>query len=99
MPRVLVLKEVEVALVVLVFPNVWSADQVLESARSVEDAAVTVMLPVPSNETPLIVRAFWSAVAVPALPETEPGMVCVKVFAPENLLASARSVDEAAVIV
>ena len=42
-------------------------------------AAVTVMLAVPSKEVPLIVRAFWRAVAVPALPETAPVMVLVDV--------------------
>jgi len=34
----------------------------------VEPAAVTVMLLVPSKLVPLMVRAVWSAVAVPALP-------------------------------
>jgi hypothetical protein len=71
---------------------------VFASVRSVDDAAVMVMLAVPSKETPLIVRAVWSAVAVPALPEMEPVMVWVKVFAPENLFASPRSVVEATVI-
>ncbi len=47
----------------------------LLSARSVEDAALSVMFAVPLKETPLIVRAFWRAVAVPALPETAPVMV------------------------
>src|SRR5262245_21536091 len=47
---------------------------------SVPAAAGTVMLAVPSKLTPLMVRAVWSAVAVPALPETEPEMVDEKVF-------------------
>ena len=42
--------------------------QVLESASSVEEAAVMVMLAVPSKVTPLMVRPVWSAVAVEALP-------------------------------
>ena len=58
----------------------------LESARSVEEAAAIVISAVPSKEMPLMARAFWSAVAVPALPETEPVMVCVKVLVPEKVL-------------
>ena len=76
--------------------NDWSSENLLLSERSVVEA--TVMLAVPSNETPLMVRAVCSAVAVPALPEIEPVMSEVKVFAPENLLASARRVVEATVI-
>ena len=38
---------------------------------SVPAAAVTVIAAVPSKDTPLIARAVWSAVAVPALPVTE----------------------------
>ena len=76
--------------------NDCRSENLLLSERSVVEA--TVMLAVPSNETPLMVRAVCSAVAVPALPEIEPVMSEVKVFAPENLLASARSVVEATVM-
>ena len=49
-------------------------------------AAVTVMLPVPSKETPLMVRAFCRAVAVVALPESAPEkVVAVTVGTPEIL--------------
>ena len=64
-----------------------------------DEAAVRVMLAVPSKETPLMVREVCSAVAVPALPDTDPVMSEVKVLAPENLLASARSVVDATVMV
>ncbi len=79
------------------FPNVFSAEKVFASLKSVEEAAVTVMFAVPSKETPLIWRAVWSAVAVPAFPEMEPVIVEEKVFDPEKVFASARSVEEAAV--
>jgi hypothetical protein len=59
---------------------------VLLFARRVDEAASTVMFAVPSNETPLMVRGVWSAVAVPALPETEPEMVLVKVCVPAKVL-------------
>jgi hypothetical protein len=42
-----------------------------------------VILEVPLNEVPLMVRAFWRAVAVPAFPETEPVMVLATVSAPK----------------
>jgi len=47
---------------------------------SVPAAAVTVMFPLPSNETPLIVRAVCKTVALPAFPVTEPeiGFVTVR---------------------
>jgi hypothetical protein len=65
----------------------------------VDEAAVMVMLEVPLNEVPLMVRAFWRAVAVPALPEIEPEMVFEKVLVPLKVLLLARRVEEAAVIV
>jgi hypothetical protein len=68
--RFVIAKEVVVALVRVVLPV-----KVLLSASKVEEAAVIWMFAVPSKETPLMVRAFWRAVAVPAFPETEPVMV------------------------
>ncbi len=85
--------------VVVARPNPRLPEKVLLSERSVEDAAVTFIFEVPLNETPLIVRAFWSAVAVPALPETEPVIVLENVFVPANVLLSARRVDVAALSV
>ena len=76
--------------------NFWRPEKVLASPRSVEDAAVIVMSAVPLKEVPLMVRAFWSAVAVPALPEMEPVIRELKVFDPEKVLASERSVEDAA---
>ena len=73
--------------------------QVFWFASKVEDAAVMVMSAVPLNAVPLMLREFWSAVAVPALPEMEPVMVEEKVFEPLKVLLFARSVLEAAVIV
>ena len=61
----------------------WSVFHVFVSPRSVVDA--TVMFAVPLNETPLIVRAVWSAVAVPALPEILPVMVLVNVCVPAHV--------------
>ena len=45
---------------------------VLLFASKVEDAAVITMFPVPSKVTPLMVRPVWRAVAVEALPVSEP---------------------------
>jgi len=56
---------------VMVFEKVLVPLKVLSFARSVEDAAVTVMFPVPSKDVPLIVRAVARAVAVAALPPIE----------------------------
>jgi hypothetical protein len=42
--------------------------QVLLLARRVDEAAVTVMSAVPLKDTPLMERAVWSWVAVPAFP-------------------------------
>ena len=81
---------------VIVAEKMLAPLHVLLLTRSVEDAAVTVMSEVPLNETPLIKREFWRAVAVPALPETEPVTVCEKVFAPPKVLLSLRSDDDAA---
>lgn len=69
----------------------------LESERSVEEAAVIVMLPVPSKETPLMRRALWRAAAVPALPETDPDMTEEKVLLPEKRLESESKVVDAPV--
>jgi hypothetical protein len=44
----------------------------LESARRVEEAAVIVMLEVPSKRVPLMFLPVWRAVAVEALPVTFP---------------------------
>jgi hypothetical protein len=49
--------------------------KVLLLARSVEEAAVTVMFCEPSKATPLIFLGVWRTVAEPALPLTEPEMV------------------------
>ncbi len=68
-------------------------------ARIVEEAAVIVMSAVPLNETLLMLRAFWSAVAVPAFPLIEPVIVFENVLVPEKVLSLARSVDDAAVTV
>ena len=67
----------------------------LLSARSVDDAAVMVMLPDPLNDTPLMRRPVWRTVAVPALPEMEPVMRLLKVSLPEKVLLSARRVEDA----
>ncbi len=76
-------------------PYALVPEKVLLSERSVEEAAVIVMFAVPLKETPLMVRAFWSAVAVPALPEIEPVMRLENMLLPEKVLESARSVEEA----
>ena len=55
--------------VVVALAKVLRPVQVLSLARSVEEAAVITMFPVPSKVVPLMVRPVWSAVAVPALPE------------------------------
>ena len=61
-----------VMLPLMVLLKVFVPEKVLLFARSVEDAAVTVTLAVPSKVTPFIVRPVWSAVAVEALPVSEP---------------------------
>ena len=95
-------REVEVALVVVLrvmLSKMLLPEKVLLFERSVEEAAVMVMLAVPSKEVPLMVRGVWSWVAVPALPETAPVMVLEKVLLPEKVLLFERSVEEAAVMV
>ncbi len=72
--------------VVEAFWKVCFPVKVLVSARSVDEAAVTVMLVEPSNEVPLIVRGVWSVVAVLALPEMEPEMVLVNACVPPKVL-------------
>lgn len=76
-----------VILPVIVCENVLFPEKRFESVRRVEEAAVMMMFPVPSKETPLMVRALCNALAVPALPETEPVIVCEKTFEPVNVLA------------
>src|SRR5436853_44676 len=65
--------------------NMFEPVKLLLLERRVDEAAVIVMFPVPSKDVPLMVRAFRRAVAVPALPDTEPVMV----------LATVREVVEA----
>ena len=79
--------------------KVLSPLKVFTFASSVEEAANSVMSVVPLNDTPLIRRAFWSAVAVPALPLMEPVIRDEKVFDPLKVFAFASSVEEAAVMV
>ena len=66
-------------------------------ARSVEEAAVIVIFCEPSNDVPLIVRAFWRSAAVPAFPVIEPVMILPTVRAP-RLAAAAKRLDELAVV-
>ncbi len=99
--------EVVVALVVVAFAaisppvKVLSAEKVLTSERSVEEAAVMLILEVPSNVTLLIVRPVWSAVAVEALPVRLPIMPPVALSTPlivvEPVTASAVVVAPIAV--
>jgi hypothetical protein len=65
------------------------AENVLISESAVEDAAVIVMLEVPSKEVPLMVRAVWSAVAVEALPVSEPMNVVNQAVVPERSVVDA----------
>jgi hypothetical protein len=57
--------------VVVALVKVLRPVQLFLSERIVDDAAVMVMLAVPSNVVPLMVRPVWSAEAVPALPPIE----------------------------
>ena len=91
--------EVVVAPVAVMFWKPLVPVKVFTFESNVEDAANSVMFAVPSNDTPLIVRAFWRAVAVPALPEIEPVMSEENVFEPLKVFALASSVEEAAVMV
>jgi hypothetical protein len=81
----------------MVFEKVLVPLKVLLLARRVEEAAVIVIFPVPSNEVPFIVRALRSAVAVPAFPVIEPVMVLATVRAPKLAAAAKRLVLEAVV--
>ncbi len=78
---------VVVAFAATMFPKVLVPVKVLVSPRSVDDAAFTVILLVPSNATPLMFRAVSSAVAVPAFPEISPVMVWLKVLFPVKVLS------------
>jgi hypothetical protein len=73
-------------LVVEAFVKVCFPVKVLVSVRSVDEAAVTVMLAEPSKEVPLMVRGVWRVVAVLAFPEMEPEMELVKVWVPPKVL-------------
>ena len=64
--------------------NVSAPVNRLLSPNSEDDAAVMVILLVPSKATPLMVRAVASLVAVAALPEMEPVSGLEKVTVPEN---------------
>lgn len=76
------------------FANVLRALKLFVSASKVDDAAFRVILAVPLNDTPLIVRAFWRAVAVPALPVILPVIGFEKVLVPLNVLLSPKRVVE-----
>ena len=52
------------------FPKVVLPVKVLLSPSKVDEAALMTMLAEPLKLTPLIVRAVWRTVAVPALPLT-----------------------------
>ena len=68
--------DVEVAADSSVLPvKLLVPENVLLLAKSVEEAAVMVMSAEPLKDTPLIARAVWRVVAVPALPETLPVIV------------------------
>ena len=102
---------VEVAFVAVNEPNAFSPLHVLEFARSVVEA--TVIFAVPSNDTPFMVRAVSSAVAVDAFPTSAPFTVVnhavvpdnnvvvalLNVFNPVHVFTLERSVDDAAVMV
>ena len=79
--------------------NVVTPENVFAFARSVEEAAVIVIAAEPSKLVPLIARGVARVVAVPALPVMLPVIVLEKVLFPLKVLASARSVEEAAVTV
>ena len=80
---------------VMVEEKVLEPLKVLSLARRVEEAAVMVMLPVPSKETPLMVRAFCNAVAVEALPVSAP-MIPPLAFSTPPMLSTPLMVVEAA---
>jgi hypothetical protein len=64
------------------------------SPRSVVEA--TTIFAVPLKETPLIVRAFWSAVAVPEFPDTDPVIRFENVSLPLKVSLSPKRVELAA---
>ncbi len=88
-------------------------EKVLSFASNVEEAAVIVILVVPSKSVPLMFLPVWSAVAVEALPVRAPTNVVNHAVVPERsvvealenwlrpvqLFAFERSVEDAAVIV
>ena len=100
-----------VAFTAEVEPNAFTPLQVFEFARSVVEA--TVIFAVPSKETPLIVRAVSSAVAVDAfptraaftvvnqavVPERSVVVALANVLRPVHVFTLARSVEDAAVMV
>ena len=100
-----------VAFVAVNEPNAFSPLHVLEFARSVVEA--TVIFAVPSNDTPFMVRAVSSAVAVDAFPTSAPFTVVnhavvpersvvvafAKVLSPVQVFTFANNVDDAAVMV
>ncbi len=69
---------------VIVEPKVLVPEKVLLLASRVEEAAVIVMLAEPLNEVPLMSRAVWRMVAVPAFPVMEPVMVPATESAPRE---------------
>ena len=73
----------------------FAPEKVLLFASKVEEAAVIVMLPVPSKETLLMVRAVWSAVAVEALPVRAPCIPPEAVRTPVTVVEAAIVVDAA----
>jgi len=100
-----------VAFVAVIEPNAFTPLHVLEFARSVVEA--TVIFAVPSKETPLIVRAVSSAVAVDAfptraaftvvnqavVPERSVVVALANVLRPVQVFTLASKVDDAAVTV
>jgi hypothetical protein len=72
---------------VIVLEKVFEPEKVFELAKSVDDAAVIVMSCEPLKAVPFIFLDVWRMVAVPALPDTEPVMVCEKVCAPVKVFA------------
>ena len=68
--------------------------KVLLSARRVEEAALMVISPVPSKETPLMRRAVCNAVAVEALPVKLPKIPPEAVKTPV-IVEEAEMVEEA----
>lgn len=80
-----------------IFAKVCNPLQVFTSERSVVEA--TTMLALPLKLTPLIVRAVWSVVAVKALPEIEPVIVCRALRLPETIRLVVEALMAAKVVV